>query len=84
MTNLPCTPAGHTILETLAALGMTQTELARRMKRPIKTINEIIHGKAAITAETAIQLEKVLRAPAHFWMALDTNYRLQKARKGKP
>jgi hypothetical protein len=37
------------------------------MGRPHKTINEIIQGKAAITPETAIQLEHVLGVPAHFW-----------------
>lgn len=77
------TKPGDTIQETLDALGITQTELAKRMKRPIKTVNEIIHGKAQITAETAIQLERVLKAPAEFWMALESNYRLAITRRKK-
>jgi plasmid maintenance system antidote protein VapI len=59
---------------------MSQAELADRTGRPKKTINEIIKGKAAITAETAIQLEKVLAIPASFWTAREQNYRESLAR----
>jgi addiction module HigA family antidote len=58
---------GDTLLETIEERGISQAELARRMGRPHKTINEIIQGKASITPETAIQLEHVLGVPAHFW-----------------
>lgn len=60
--------AGVTLKETLRSIGMTQSELAKRMGRPIKTINEIIKGKATITSETALQLETVLGVPASFWL----------------
>jgi len=68
-------PPGETLLETLQTLGMSQAELANRTGRPLKTINEIIKGKAAITPETALQLERVLGVPARFWNNLDRNYR---------
>jgi len=71
---------GETLYETIDALGMTQAELARRMGRPIKTVNEIIKGKATITADTALQLERVLGVPARFWLALEANYREDLAR----
>lgn len=67
-------PPGSTLLETIEALGMTQAELARRMGRPVKTINEIINGKTAITPETALQLERVLGIPAHFWRNREEQY----------
>jgi addiction module HigA family antidote len=67
-------PPGATLLDTLEELGMSQVELAQRMGRPLKTINEIIKGKAAITAETALQLEKVLGIPASFWNSAERNY----------
>ena len=54
---------------------MSQTELAKRMDRPVKTINEIVQGKAAITAETALQLEQVLHIPASFWLKREQQYR---------
>ena len=59
-------PPGDTLLETMEAKGIKQPELAMRMGRPLKTINEIIKGKAAITPETALQLERVLGIPADF------------------
>jgi addiction module HigA family antidote len=71
---------GETLRETLQAIGMSQSELAERTGRPKKTINEIIAGKAAITAETALQLERVLGPPASFWNNLERNYRETLAR----
>src|ERR1043165_4156139 len=66
---------GETLAETLETLGMTQAELAERMGRPLKTINEIVVGKAAITSDTALQLEKVLGVPASFWTNHERIYR---------
>jgi len=54
---------------------MSQAELARRMNRPVKTINEIVKGKAAITPETALQLERVLSISSSIWNNLETRYR---------
>lgn len=65
---------GETLSETLSFLGISQTELAWRMGCPIKVINEIIQGKAAITPETALQLEQVLRIPASFWLKREQQY----------
>ena len=71
---------GDTLKETIDALGMSQADLAERTGRPKKTINEIIQGKAAITPETALQLEKVLGVPANFWNNLQRNYEESLAR----
>ena len=51
---------GEILQEALEDRDMSQSELARRMGRPVKTINEIVNGKAAITPDTAIQLELTL------------------------
>ena len=67
-------PPGETLQETLDELGMTQVELAGRLARPIKTVNEIVKGKSSISPETALQLEKVLGIPAHFWNNLEATY----------
>ncbi|MGY6521371.1 MAG: HigA family addiction module antitoxin [Mongoliitalea sp.] len=72
-------PPGDTLLETIEYKGISQTDLAKRMGRPIKTINEIIQGKAQITPETAIQLERALDIPASFWLERERNYRLELA-----
>jgi addiction module HigA family antidote len=71
---------GETLLEALQDRGLSQSDLARRMGRPIKTINEIVNGKAAITPDTAIQLELALGITAAFWTNLEANYRAQLAR----
>lgn len=71
---------GETLAEILELRGMSQSQLAERMGRPKKTINEIIQGKAAITAETALQLEKVLGIAAGFWITREQNYRESLAR----
>src|SRR5437016_839906 len=73
-------PPGDTLLEVMESLGITQAELAERTGRPTKTINEIIKGKAAITPETALQLERVLGVPASLWNNLEQNYRTALAR----
>ena len=65
---------GITIQETINALGISQAELANRMGRPKKTINEIIKGKASVSPETALQLERVLGISATFWNNLERNY----------
>lgn len=74
---------GETLAETLESLGMTQKELAERAGRPLKTINEIIQGKAAITADTAIQLERVTGVPASFWNNSQRNYEAVLARQAE-
>ncbi len=70
---------GETLAEALEERRMTQAELARRTNRPLKTINEIVNGKASITPETAIQLERVLGVAATFWTKLELDYRTQLA-----
>lgn len=75
------TPPGETLLETLEFIGMSQAEFAERTGRPKKTINEIIHGKAAITPETALQFEKVLGVSASFWINREQNYQEWLARE---
>jgi HTH-type transcriptional regulator / antitoxin HigA len=67
-------PPGETLLEVLEERGMSQAELAERTGRPRKTISEIINGKTAITPDTALQLERTLGVPAHFWNQREQNY----------
>jgi len=68
-------PPGDTLSEILEERGMSQAELSERTGRPKKMINEIIKGKAAITPATALQLERVLGAPASFWNDREQYYR---------
>ena len=73
-------PPGATIKEMADIRGMSQTELARRMGRPGQAVSEIINGKKAIIEDTAFQLERVFGQPAEFWLNLERNFQLSKAR----
>lgn len=75
------TPPGATLADVLAEAGMSQIELARRMGRSAKLINEVLQGLAPITPETALQLERVIRIPAHFWLAREARYQEFQARQ---
>src|SRR5262245_27376915 len=80
VSDLPV-PPGELLVETLGVLGLSQADAARRMGRPAQAINEIAKGKKEITAETALQLERVLGVPAHVWLGLEASYRQALARR---
>lgn len=73
-------PPGEYLAEVVEELGLSQADLAARMDRPAQAINEIIAGTKSITAETALQLERVTGVPAHIWTSLEADYRLALAR----
>ena len=73
-------PPGETLADEIAARGMTQTELATRLGRPVQVVNEIIRAKKSITDDTALGLEKALGIPAAFWVNLEQNFRMTRAR----
>lgn len=65
---------GDTIADLLEERDMSQAELARRLGTAPKVVNEIIRGKAPITPDTAIELERVLGAPATFWLTRQAQF----------
>lgn len=67
---------GAVLREALEERGMSQSELARLMGRPQKTINEIVNARAHLTPATALQLEQVLGISATFWVNMEVSYRL--------
>lgn len=69
---------GRILSRELSARGMSQMELARRMRRPVQVINGIVNNRRSITAETAIGLAKVLGMTPRFWITLQVNYDLRK------
>ena len=76
-------PPGEFLQEHLDDLGISQAEFARRIGRPRQVVNEIVRGKKAITAETALDLEAELKTPAHVWLGLEQEYRLALARRAR-
>lgn len=69
-------PPGELLLEELSTRGLSQRRLAALMGRPVQAVNEIVKGKKAITAETALQLEAALGVDAQLWLGLEARYRL--------
>lgn len=64
-------PPGEILLEEfLQPLGITQVEAARRMGIPLNRLNEVIHGKRGITADTALRLAHLLGTTPQFWLNL--------------
>jgi addiction module HigA family antidote len=83
-TEVAPSPPGDTLRETLAALDMSQAELARRTGISTKHINQITQGLIGISHQVALQLESALGIPARFWCALETEYQLHVLRhRGK-
>lgn len=62
-------------------LGITQSELADRMGVPVGRVNQILQGKRAVTADTAVRLSRVLGMSAEFWLGLQTDWELWHARR---
>ena len=71
---------GEVLEDYLDSYGMTQTELADRLGFAKKTVNEIVKGKATITPDTSLKLERVFSRPAHFWNNLEQQYQEGRAR----
>lgn len=68
-------PPGDTLRDLMDERALSQAELARRLGRPAQAVNEIVAGKKEITEDTALELERVLQVPAHFWLAREARYR---------
>ncbi|MGJ8640180.1 MAG: HigA family addiction module antitoxin [Opitutaceae bacterium] len=73
------TPGGILLREFLEPLNLSQAELARRTGIPASRITEIIKGRRAITAETAIALSAFFGNSAQFWLNLQTGCDLRRA-----
>ena len=58
---------------------ITQRRLAIAIGVPPRRINEIVHGKRGISADTALRLSKYFGTTAEFWLNLQTHYELDKA-----
>lgn len=73
-------PPGEILEEYLEAADMSQAELAQRTGLAPKTVNQIVKGKAPLSHDTALRLERVLGRPAHFWNRLEADYQEAVAR----
>ena len=65
----------------IEGFGITQNKLAVSIGVPPRRINEIVHGKRGITADTAIRLARYFGTSEELWMNLQSNYELRLERR---
>ena len=80
MARTPIHP-GEILADELEAIGISAAELARTIGVPPNRISQIIAGKRAISADTALRLGRYFRMEADFWMNLQKIYELDLARQ---
>jgi addiction module HigA family antidote len=67
---------GEILRDEMQELDMTINGLARALRVPVSRVDEILKGKRAVTAETALRLGRFFGSSAQLWMNLQTAYDL--------
>lgn len=76
-TITPIHPGEILMEEFLEPLAVSQNRLAVAIAVPPRRINEIVHGKRRITADTALRLARYFGTTDRFWLTLQTRYDLE-------
>jgi HTH-type transcriptional regulator / antitoxin HigA len=74
-------PPGDTIQDALDEVGISRSELARRIGLATEQVNELIQGETRLTPDIAVSLELILGEPARFWLQREANYQQRLARQ---
>jgi len=75
----PLHPGEILLEEFLKPMNLSQNKLALDIRVPARRINEIVHGKRRITADTALRLAKYFKMSPQFWLGLQLDYDLDVA-----
>ncbi len=78
---LPPSHPGETLADELAARGLTANALALKLRVPANRISDIVRGRRAMTAETALRLGRYFGTGAKFWVDLQASYDLAVAER---
>jgi addiction module HigA family antidote len=73
----PIHPGEILMEDFLTPLGISQYKLAKDISVPPRRINEIVHGKRSITADTALRLSRYFRLSERFWLNLQARFDLE-------
>jgi|SRR5690348_8132446 addiction module HigA family antidote len=77
-------PPGEILLEEfMRPHGISQNRLARDIAVNPARINDIVHGRSAVTAAIALRLAKYFGTTAELWLNLQSDYELRLARRGE-
>ena len=79
-TFAPVHPGEVLLADFLKPLGISQYRIAKSIKVPPRRINQIVHGKRAITADTALRLGIYFGMEEEFWLNLQSHYDLEVAK----
>jgi len=74
----PIHPGEILLEEFLLPLGISQYRLAKDIGVPPRRINEIVHGKRAISADTALRLSRYFAMSDRFWINLQARYNIER------
>jgi len=76
--SLPPVHPGEVLLEEfLKPLGISQYQLAKDISVPARRINEIVHAKRSVSADTALRLARYFSLSERFWLNLQARYDLE-------
>lgn len=82
MARLANVHPGEILLEEfLQPMGLSQNKVANDIGVPPRRINEIVHGKRAISADTAVRLARYFGTTEAFWLGLQADYDIEEVRK---
>ena len=73
----PVHPGEILLEEFLKPMGISQYRLSKDIGVPPRRINEVVHGKRSITADTALRLARYFGTSERFWMNLQSRYDLE-------
>jgi addiction module HigA family antidote len=77
----PIHPGEVLMHDFMEPMGITQYRVAKEIDVPARRINEIVHGKRAISADTALRLSRYFGLSDQFWLNLQALYDLQMAKE---
>ena len=75
----PIHPGEVLLEEFLLPMGLSQNQLALAIRVPARRINEIVHGKRRMTADTALRLARYFKMAPQFWLGLQMDFDLDVA-----
>lgn len=76
---MPVHPGEVLLEEFLKPMNLSQNQMALALRVPARRINEIVHGKRRITADTALRLARYFNMSPRFWLGLQMDYDLDVA-----
>ena len=76
---IPIHPGEVLLEEFLKPKNLSQNQMALALRVPARRINEIVHGKRRVTADTALRLARYFNMSPRFWLGLQMDYDLDVA-----